>query len=133
MILLDTHTLIWMDRDDGLLGTQSRAAIARAWGADGVAVSAISFWEATMLARRGRISLPTAPAAWRMEILNAGVRELPLDGRIAVAATELENPPRDPADRFIVASAQLHQATLITADETLLAWPDNLRCHDARH
>jgi len=30
MILLDTHTLLWMDRDDDALGRQSRALIEQA-------------------------------------------------------------------------------------------------------
>jgi PIN domain nuclease of toxin-antitoxin system len=38
----------------------------------------------------------------------------------------------DPADRIIVATALAHDATLITADERLLAWRGPLKTHDAR-
>ena len=44
MIVLDTHSLLWMDRNDIALGPQSRVLIEQAWRTDAVAVSAISFW-----------------------------------------------------------------------------------------
>ena len=39
---------------------------------------------------------------------------------------------RDPADRFILATSLQHQATLITADVSLLAWASQLPGQDAR-
>ncbi len=133
MILLDTHTLLWMDCNDAALGPTARAAIERAWRTDGIAVSAISFWEIAMLAQRGRITLPAVATVWRMELLNAGIQEIALDGRIAMTAAELDDLHRDPTDRFIVATAQCHAATLVTADEKILAWPGTLQRHNARH
>jgi len=132
MILLDTHTLIWLDCNDSALGRTSRDMIKQACRDGGVSVSAISFWEAAMLTQRGRISLPVAANVWRMELLNSGIQELEIDGRIAIMATTLENMHRDPADRFIVATAQIQSATLVTADEKILAWAGNVKCHDAR-
>lgn len=133
MIVLDTHVLLWVDRDDAALGTHTRALIDDAWrrGVD-VGVSAISFWECAMLAQRGRIALPSPVEAWRAEILEAGVAEVPLDGRIALRAAALEGLHRDPADRFIVATALQQRARLVTADEKLLAWTSELICVDAR-
>ena len=80
MIFLDTHALLWMDRNDASLGAQSRRLIEDAWRTDTVAVSAISFWEAAMLAQRGRIVLPVAVETWRADLLHAGIREIPIDG-----------------------------------------------------
>ena len=131
-IVLDTNTLLWMDRDDPALGAVARCLIADAWRAGQVAVSAISFWEAAMLTRRGRIVLPLPAAEWRSELLHAGLREIALDGRIGILATQLENMHRDPADRFILATSLQHQATLITADVSLLAWASQLPRQDAR-
>jgi PIN domain nuclease of toxin-antitoxin system len=45
---------------------------------------------------------------------------------------ELSRLHDDPADRFIVATALTHGATLMTADERLLAWPHAMERHDAR-
>lgn len=44
VIVLDTHTLLWMDRDDPALGPVARGLIEEVWHAGQVAVSAISFW-----------------------------------------------------------------------------------------
>ena len=132
MIVLDTHVLIWMDADDAALGPQARARIEQAWRAGEVAVSAISVWECAMLVEKGRIVLPLAVESWRAGLLSAGLVEIPLDGRIALAAAGLADLHRDPADRFIAASAGAHNATLVTADEKLLAWKAGLPRLDAR-
>lgn len=132
MIVLDTHALLWMDRNDTSLGSQSRRLIEDAWRTDTVAVSAISFWEAAMLAQRGRIVLPVAVDIWRADLLQAGVREIPIDGRIALLATTFLDLHRDPADRFIVATAMHLGAQLVTADSKILEWQADLTRQDAR-
>ena len=121
-----------MDRNDASLGAQSRRLIEDAWRTDTVAVSAISFWEAAMLAQRGRIVLPVAMETWRADLLHAGIREIPIDGRIALLATSLNDLHRDPADRFIVATAMHHGALLVTADSKILEWQADLASQDAR-
>jgi PIN domain nuclease of toxin-antitoxin system len=132
VIVLDTHALLWMDRNDPALGPAARRLIEDAWRAGQVAVSAISYWETAMFAQRGRIVLPLPPNEWRSELLQAGLREIALDGRIGILASQLENIHRDPADRFIMATSLQHQATLITADENVLAWQSELLRQDAR-
>ena len=37
MIVLDTHALVWMDRNDSMLGPQTRALIENTWRSDVVA------------------------------------------------------------------------------------------------
>jgi PIN domain nuclease of toxin-antitoxin system len=65
-------------------------------------------------------------------LLAAGLLELPLDGEVADAAARLTDLPRDPADRFIVATAIKQRATLLTADRALLDWKGAFRRADAR-
>ncbi|MBS0545323.1 MAG: type II toxin-antitoxin system VapC family toxin [Proteobacteria bacterium] len=132
MILLDTHTLLWVDKGDPAIGPAARAFIEQHWVLGEVAVSAISLWECAMLAQRGRITLPVAVETWRADLLAAGLVEVPLDGRTALMAAALENLHRDPADRFIAATALQKDAILVTADEKLLAWSGGLRCLNAR-
>ncbi len=132
MIVLDTHALLWMDANDAALGKQARSLIEQAWRQDSVAVSAISFWEVAMLAMRGRIELPAAAEIWRGELLQAGIREIPVDGRLALLATRLEGLHKDPVDRFIAATAMHHGALLITADSRLLEWRGDVARRDAR-
>lgn len=132
MILLDTHALVWMDANDDQLGNLSRTRIEQAWRSGTVAVSAVSFWECAALQARGRIRLPGTPHEWRAQWLAAGLVEIPLDGHIAVTAAGFGHPHKDPADRFIVATALHRRATLVTADARLLGWSEALACLDAR-
>ena len=96
-----------------------------------LAVSAISFWEITLLVAKRRFA-----RRFRREIrdliLRQGTIELPLTGEIAVLAGELESLHGDPADRFIAATAIVHDATLVTADEKLLRWRHSVRRQNAK-
>ena len=67
----------------------------------------------------------------RLQLLDAGIAELPLTGEIALLSATLELHP-DPADRFIAATAILHQVTLLTANARLLDWKHALRRQNAR-
>lgn len=132
MIVLDTHVLVWADSDDRKLGRKARALIDRLWAIGKVAVPAIAFWEVGMLQARGRLELPVSAREWRDAVLAAGVIELPLDGTVAVRALDLSGLHADPADRFIVATALVHGAALMTADARLLEWRHGMERHDAR-
>ena len=132
MILLDTHILIWVISGERKIGRKARALIDQHWNNGKVAVSAISFWEVGMLQERNRLQLTTSPSVWREEVIAAGVIELALDGAIAVRALDLSALPGDPADRFIAATALVHGATLVTANEKLLAWKHALERLDGR-
>jgi PIN domain nuclease of toxin-antitoxin system len=131
VILLDTHVLVWMDTSDRRLGRKSRALIDEYWPAGKVSVSAISFWEVGRLNERGRIRLGMTIQEWRSQWLAAGILELPLDGNAATRALDLSGLPEDPADRFITATAILHDATLMTADGQLLGWRHTLKRQNA--
>lgn len=132
MIILDTHVLAWADNDERKLGRKARALINRLWDGNKVAVCAISFWEIALLQSRGRIDLPAAVDEWRAQLLASGLIELPGDGNVGIRAVLFGGLPDDPADRLIVATAVLHRAALLTADERMLAWDHPLVRHDAR-
>lgn len=132
MIVLDTHVLLWAVGDDRKLGRKTRALINRRWVNGELAVPAIAFWEVGLLEARGRLSFSTPVREWRNAVLAAGTVELPLDGNIALRALDLAGLHDDPADRFVVATALAHEATLVTADERLLSWPHSLERQDAR-
>jgi PIN domain nuclease of toxin-antitoxin system len=48
------------------------------------------------------------------------MREAPLTHEILVLARQFPLPQRDPADRFLAATAQIMNLTLVTADDNLL-------------
>lgn len=85
-----------------------------------------------MLAAKGRIEMTMPPAAWRRELLSSGLREIPVDGAIGIAAAQLADFHGDPADRLIVATAQIMPAELISADQQVLDWPGKAERFDAR-
>ncbi|TXF10635.1 type II toxin-antitoxin system VapC family toxin [Pelomicrobium methylotrophicum] len=132
MILLDTHALVWADSDVKKLGRRSRGLIERLWSRGEVAVSALSFWEVAVLQAARRLDLPMPAAQWRTELLDGGLKEVPVDGAIALRAAGLGALPGDPIDRLIVATALERGAALMTADEGLLGWEHALKRHDAR-
>ena len=134
MILLDTHVLLWCSLQHGRLGCRAREQIRRAWERDGLAVSAISFWEVARLRQQGRLLMARSTEAWRQEWLQQGLREIPLDGALATTAAGLQGLPQplDQTRRCIVATAMNASATLLTADHRLLAWPGRLSRFNAR-
>ncbi|MEQ8659464.1 MAG: type II toxin-antitoxin system VapC family toxin [Gammaproteobacteria bacterium] len=127
MTLLDTHVLLWLDTGSDRLGSGSRGVIDHALRAGELAVSAISFWEVAMLVSKGRVRMEMAPDAWRGALLEAGLTELPVDGRTGIRAAQLDDFHGDTADRLNVATAQAHAALLCTADRRILDWRGDVR------
>ena len=69
--------------------------------------------------RRKRIYLPEDISAW-VARATAMFYEAPLTHEIALAASRLPWDHNDPADRFLAATAQVLNLTLVTADFDLL-------------
>ena len=132
LTLIDTHVLIWLDQDDAALGRNSRVRIDEAQKEGNLAVSAISFWEIAMLVAKRRIAVDMPLETWRLDLLCAGLIEVPLDGLMGITTAEFETAHADPADRIIIASALATGANLLTADRFMLNWPGPVNRHDAR-
>lgn len=132
LILLDTHALLWWNTNSDRLGRAARSVLGSAETSQDQAVSAITFMEFGTLWRKGRMRFASDLVTWRQELLDGGLRELPVDGAVAIRANQLDGFHADPADRIIVATAQLHGAMLVTADERILAWPGEVLRLDAR-
>ena len=80
---------------------------------------------ALILAERGRIALELDLRSWLDEAMAiTPVVEVPVTFDVAMASRSVALEHRDPADRFIVASAKVFDLTLVTADEWLLRCPD---------
>jgi len=122
-VLLDTHIWLWALLDPARLSRAVRALLASP--TETVRLSPISVWEAVMLAERGRIALEPDPRSWLDRALAAApVAEAPLTFEVAMASRSIALEHRDPADRFIAASALVFGLTLVTADARLLDCPD---------
>jgi PIN domain nuclease of toxin-antitoxin system len=118
VIALDTHAWVWWLTKPGKLGKKSARAIKVA---DRIGVPAICVWEVAMKARAGKLKFDRPLAAWIDQALaeDSRIALLPLSPRIAVTAVELEWDHQDPADRLIVATAQVHDCPLVTVDERI--------------
>ncbi len=132
MKLLDTHVLLWRERGERRLGTRTREEIDVALRDGNAAVSVISFWEVAMRVQKGQLDFFLEPYAWRLDLMDQGLAEIPLDGNITVRAGLLPDMHGDPCDRLIIATA-LEGHQLVTADDRILAWPGQLSRLDARH
>ena len=132
MILLDTHVLVWLDEANSRLGATAIEKIDGAFHAGAAMVSAISFWEVSMLVRKGRIRMDMDPAVWRNDFLEQGLIEIPVTGDVGLRATRFDDFHGDPVDRLIAATAVQNSASLLTADERLLNSKLAIKRFDAR-
>lgn len=83
-------------------------------------LSIFSLWEAAKKHQQEKLLLPTDLPHWLKAAVPAHVHVLPLTAEIIVESTRLpEFPVNDPADQLIVATARIHQLTLLTTDTKL--------------
>jgi PIN domain nuclease of toxin-antitoxin system len=118
-LLLDTHVVVWIGNGEPI-AEEARSEIDQAYRKDAVYVSAVSAWEITQLAARNRIGFTAPLATWFDRMITAmGFATLPLTPECAIAAALLPNIHRDPADRFLIATAQNMDLTLVTRDSDI--------------
>ena len=122
MLICDTHVLVWLDEGNSRLGANALQAMNKALAKGQLAVATISFWEIAMLVEKQRLDIRIELDIWRLELLQTGLLEIPLQGSTALRAGQLQAFHGDPADRMIVATALENSATLITADRKILGW-----------
>jgi len=122
LLLLDTHTLVWLMFGEKRLGKKAHEAIRKSSRVERLLVSAITPWEIGVLVAKGRIDLHQDTMGWvRTALSMPGVRLAPLEPEIAVSSTGLPfEMHADPADRILVATARHLGAALVTADGALL-------------
>jgi PIN domain nuclease of toxin-antitoxin system len=126
-LLLDTHAAVWITEDQPLASGAVEAIDAAYRTGSTVFVSAITAWEIGLLVSRNRLSLVARPERWFQRLLAIpGVRLAGLSPDILIASSFLPGkPPRDPADRIILATARDLGATLLTRDRLLLNYGED--------
>lgn len=122
-LLLDTCAGLWVAAGQAI-SRESREAIDVGVLAGGLFVSPISAWEIATLVRKGRIALSMSPDKWFDAFLALpGVALAPMPPRILIASAFLPgDPPNDPADRIIAATARDQNLVLVTRDRKLLSY-----------
>ena len=128
-ILLDTHIWIWH-----LEGVSSRVVPAvtslldRSGKKSRIFVSDISLWEVAVKIAKGKLTLAFESTIWFKRAEKApGIRFLALDRETLLLSTRLiGSMHNDPADRMLMATAQLNNLPLVTADRLIV---DYARSH----
>lgn len=119
-LLLDTHIWIWSVSAPENLSPKVRKALESPENV--LWLSAISVWEATLLFQRGRLLSDSNPDDAVREMLRVVPQRIAaFTYEVAIASCTLKLAHRDPADRFLAATAKVHELTLVTADKRLLA------------
>lgn len=123
MILLDTHTWIWSHSTTKLLSDDIKKLIKKT-PTDQRAIASISIWEFAMMVVKGRIYVKIDPKLWlENAIKNSGLKIIELSPEIALESCNLPGEfHKDPADQIIVATARIHNLTLLTKDRKILQY-----------
>lgn len=143
-LILDTHIWVWHVEGQGdRYAAAARTAIDAAAHDGRLGVSAISIWEITMLEQKGVLTLSTELRTWIAESRRPpGARVLPLSIDVLIDGPRLpawlgkgrRTPHKDPADRWIVATARHTNAVIVTCDAEMLQYAveGHVQAFDAR-
>ena len=130
-LLLDTHVWLWAVEAPDKLGQRTKTLLLKS-GSDRL-VSAVSALEIARLCQNEKIIFSVSPKSWIEDSArDLHLQHVDIDSAIAVDAYSLPDSfHQDPGDRVLVATARSYQATLLTADERILAYR-HVRTADCR-
>lgn len=120
-VAFDTHILVYWVSDPGRLTPAQQHAVRTVTSGNPAIVADISLWEIAMLVAGEKMKIGFPLRDWLARAVAPPlVRLAEITPNIAAAVTDLVVwPNRDPADRLIVATAQVYGAALLTNDETI--------------
>ena len=122
-LLLDTHIWLWSVLEPAKL--KKRVVRELIDPANELWLSPISTWETVMLHEKRRLEIDGDVADWIAERLQSSpVHEAPVTHEVAIEMDRVRLPHRDPADRFLVATAKVFKLTLVTSDSRLIKLRD---------
>ena len=123
-MLLDTSALLYWTLRPEELPTRARQVIADA-ARDEVVVSAISLWEIGLKTQRGALELGLPFDAYVERLRRVDRLTLaPVDVPVWLRVLALPWEHRDPADRVVVATAEVLDVPVVTSDGTILRYTD---------
>ena len=113
-LLVDTCAIIWLATGDRKLSQFARDAMR---DAELLCFSSISIWEIARLVKAGDLEIPVTSARLAdMLVERYDMKELPINNSIALRSSALPEIHKDPADRFIIATALLNEFAVVTGD-----------------
>ncbi len=113
-LLLDTCALLWLASGSPNISKEARRRIDNSFV---VYVSPISLWEIARKVQKGKLQLPLEPAEWFTRVREQhNLTLLPLSEAVMFKAATLPEIHKDPANRFIIATALLNNLDVVTTD-----------------
>lgn len=118
-LLLDTSALLYWTLSPERLTRAAQSAINNATPT-GIAASAISLWEIGLKVQRGTLQLgiPFDEYVNRLQRVH-NLALIPVNTKIWLRVLALPWDHRDPADRVIVATAEVLDSALVTSDRAM--------------
>lgn len=122
MAVLDTSVLLFWAMDRRRL---TQAATREISQADHIIISSMSMWEIGVKVGKGKLYIPQPIREFAERIRRVDRVEIaPVDLDIWLKNIELDWEHRAPADRTIVATAELYDCPLVTSDATIREYYD---------
>ena len=124
-LLLDTHIWLWhVEGDASRVAAGTTALLDRSGARRRLMVSDISYWEIAVKAAKGTLTFSVDAAVWLQRAEQApGIRLVPLTRPVLLQSTRLSGATHsDPADRMLIALAQLDNIPLVTCDRLILEY-----------
>jgi PIN domain nuclease of toxin-antitoxin system len=114
-MILDTCALLWLAAGSNDL---TRNTLKKIEETNVIYVSAITGFEIAIKAAKGKLKLSKKPREWFDAVVSFHrLTVLPLNLNICLGATELAPFHNDPCDRFIIATAKIHNLAVVTSDQ----------------
>jgi PIN domain nuclease of toxin-antitoxin system len=121
MILVDTHAVIWLTRQQELMSDAATQALIEGRREGRLAIADITLREiaAQIVSRRIIVS---SPLGVYLRFIESLYQVLPIDSQIAERSARFGPAyPKDPAGRLIGATAIVHGASLVTKNKAIRA------------
>ncbi len=120
--LLDTHIWLWMLREPHKLSSFVHQAVYEP--SNERYLSPVSIWEITVLLEKKRITLDDDFGEWfARTTADLELTEAHLTWQVVHEMRYILPNHKDPADRFLAATAVAYDLTLVTADQKLIGVP----------
>ena len=120
--LLDTHIWLWMFREPHKLSSVVHQAVTEP--ANDRYLSPISIWEVMILLEKKRISFHEDFAVWFARTSqDLELEEANLTWQVVHEMRYILPNHKDPADRFLAATAIAYDLILVTSDQKLIGVP----------
>ena len=125
MILLDTHTWLWLLHDPAKLSEVAQKKISEAEKKQKILISSISVWEIAVKQSLGKLTLPLPMPEWlELAQQQPGTTIEPLAAIDAMQSAYLPGGfHKDPADRILVAIARRYDIPIVSRDSKIRSYP----------